>query len=519
MKSSQRHLYLLILTLLITGFSIFCYRYWVLEVPLTNTENIDSWVVEANLHFNAETQQPIKVSFAIPYLPPSFAILDEYFIAPNYGITTQLSGLNRYAIWTLRNGTGEQSLFYRVILRGTGHEENTLPKINLLKNKITKPKVLPEHEKNAVQSIIQQAKQTSADIQTFAQNTILILNKHDSSAKLLVGNHFTDETIVNAAVTILNQAHIAALPVRIIHLSQQNKAEFQWTLAIYNNTHNNSHITNEWIYINPLNASLGLGQNNLVWQYGQDDAYSILGGKKPQWTLSVTQTPLNALSVAKTHGEQINSQLLRFSLLQLPVNLQETYKILLTVPIGAFVILLLRNYIGLKTFGTFMPVLIALAFRETHVIFGVILFTLIVSLGLLARFYVDQLKLLLVPRLASILTVVILLMIFISVLSQNLNLTAGLSVALFPMVILTMTIERMCITWDERGASEAMKSGGGSLLSAIIAYGAMSYAPLQYLFFAFPELLLVLLAMTLLFGQYRGYRLMELKRFKALAGA
>ena len=40
---------------------------------------------------------------------------------------------------------------------------------------------------------------------------------------------------------------------------------------------------------------------------------------------------------------------------------------------------------------------------------GVFLFILIVSLGLLARFYLDQLRLLLVPRLAAILTIVILM--------------------------------------------------------------------------------------------------------------
>ena len=90
--------------------------------------------------------------------------------------------------------------------------------------------------------------------------------------------------------------------------------------------------------------------------------------------------------------------------------------------------------------------------------------------------------------------------------------------ALFPMVILTMTIERMCITWDERGAYDAIKAGVGSMIAAVIAFWAMNYAPMQYLMFAFPELLLVLLAVILWFGQYRGYRLLELLRFNALAG-
>jgi hypothetical protein len=113
---------------------------------------------------------------------------------------------------------------------------------------------------------------------------------------------------------------------------------------------------------------------------------------------------------------------------------------------------------------------------------------------------------------------VIILMILISILSQNLGLERGLSVALFPMVILTMTIERMCITWDERGASDAIRSGLGSLFAAVIAFAVMNNPAVEYLFFAFPELLLVLLALILWFGQYRGYRLTELMRFKVLAG-
>lgn len=505
MKSNKRHLYGLIFTLFFIGFTLFAYRHFILDVPLTDTETVNSWIIEANLHFVSEKNKPVKASFTIPYMPPNFAILDEYFVAQRYGVTTSLNGNNRRAIWALRRSSGSQSLYYRAIFRETDNNEPYLSKPPRFK---IQP--LDENKKIAVRSIITQSRASSADILTFAQSTIAALNKKDGNAKLLVGDDFNDTTIINAAITILNQARIDAIPVYGINLHQQTKASFKLLLAVYNGK--------AWGYINPLTGATGLPSNFLIWQYGSEPMFELSGGKKPQFTLTVSPTPINALSVAKAHGLQTDSQLLRFSLLQLPVNAQETYKILLTVPVGAFIILLLRNFIGLKTFGTFMPVLIALAFRETRVIWGIILFTTIVSFGLAARFYLDQLRLLLVPRLAAILTVVIMLMIFISVMSQNLGLEAGLSVALFPMVILTMTIERMCITWDERGATDALKSGAGSLLAAVIAFWAMNYPPLQYLVFAFPELLLVLLAIILWFGQYRGYRLFELLRFNALAG-
>ena len=505
MNSTKRHLYGLIITLFVVGLSIFFYRHFVLDVPLTESESVNSWMIEANLRFTAEKNMPVKASFTIPYMPPYFAILDEYFISHNYGVTTSLNDHNRRAVWSLRRCAGSQSLYYRAIFRETENNEAYFSKPRIIK---TPP--LAENIKTAVDTIIGQARQSSADIQTFAQSTISELNKKDGNAKLLVGE-FNDTNIVNAAITVLNQAKISSIPVQGIRLSQQNKAEFKLLVAVYNGK--------VWTYINPRTGATGLPKDFLVWQYGNEPMYDVVGGKKPQFTLTVSPTPINALSIAKIRGVQTDSQLLRFSLLQLPVNVQETYKILLTVPIGAFIILLLRNFIGLSTFGTFMPVLIALAFRETHVIWGITLFTIIVSFGLLARFYLDQLRLLLVPRLAAILTVVILLMIFITVLSQNLGLESGLSVALFPMVILTMTIERMCITWDERGAYDAIKAGAGSMIAAVIAFWAMSYTPMQYLMFAFPELLLVLLAFILWFGQYRGYRLLELFRFNALSGA
>ncbi len=504
MKSNKRHVYCLIMSLFILGLSVFFYRHLALDVPLTDTETVNSWMVEANLRFVAERNTPVKASFTIPYLPPYFAILDEYFVSHNYGVTTNLSGYNRQTVWSRRRSSGDQSLYYRAIFREIANNESSLTK-----PPVVKAQPLIDTQRSAIEAITNQVRQSSADIQTFAQGTVKELNKRDGNAKLLVGNDFSDDNVIEAAIKVLNQAKIYAMPVKGIFLGKHNKADLESFMVVHNGK--------EWTYINPHTGGAGFPKNFLIWQYGFEPVHEVIGGKKPLFNLTVSPTPINALTIAKARGIQTDSQLLRFSLLQLPVNVQEIYKILLTVPIGAFIILLLRNFIGIKTFGTFMPVLIALAFRETHVIWGIALFIIIVSFGLLARFYLDQLRLLLVPRLAAILTVVILLMVFISIISQNLGLDSGLSVALFPMVILTMTIERMCITWDERGAFEAIKSGIGSLIAAVIAFGAMSYAPMQYLVFAFPELLFVLLALILWFGQYRGYRFFELFRFKVLA--
>jgi hypothetical protein len=131
------------------------------------------------------------------------------------------------------------------------------------------------------------------------------------------------------------------------------------------------------------------------------------------------------------------------------------------------------------------------------------------------RSYLEHLKLQMLPRLSVVLTFVVILMAVISLLSHKLGLERGLSIALFPMVILTMTIERLSITWEERGGTHAFKVAIGTLVAATLAYLLMTIPELTYFIFTFPGVLLIMVAFMLAMGRYRGYRLTELFRFKA----
>ena len=242
------------------------------------------------------------------------------------------------------------------------------------------------------------------------------------------------------------------------------------------------------------------------------------GAARLQINLSVNRNLEAAINNAYVRARVASPRLLEYSLFSLPVHTQLVYRVLLMIPIGALILVVLRNVVGIKTFGTFMPILIALAFRDTQLLWGMVLFSVLVALGLTVRFYLEHLKLLLVPRLASVLTVVILMMALVSVVSHKLGLERGLSVSLFPMVILTMTIERMSIVWEERGPGVALQEAFGSLLVAAVTYAVINTAFIEHLVFVFPELLLVVLALILLLGRYTGYRLLELRRFKVLAG-
>jgi len=91
-----------------------------------------------------------------------------------------------------------------------------------------------------------------------------------------------------------------------------------------------------------------------------------------------------------------------------------------------------------------------------------------------------------------------------------------MKITFFPMVILAWTIERMSILWEEEGPKEVLVQGGGSLLVAVIAYMAMSNDVVRHLTFNFLGLQFVMMALVLLVGNYTGYRLLELRRFRPM---
>ena len=128
----------------------------------------------------------------------------------------------------------------------------------------------------------------------------------------------------------------------------------------------------------------------------------------------------------------------------------------------------------------------------------------------------DKLNLLMIPRVGSILIVVLIFMVIIAMLSFKLGVDIGLSVTLFPMVILAIMIERMSILWDERGPFEVFKQSLGTILVAILGFWVMNSAEIQHILFVFPELLLIILGVTMIMGRYTGFKLTELFRFRAI---
>jgi transglutaminase-like putative cysteine protease len=208
----------------------------------------------------------------------------------------------------------------------------------------------------------------------------------------------------------------------------------------------------------------------------------------------------------------------RISLLFLPVQLQHTLRILLLVPLGALAMCVLRNMVGLQTFGMFMPVLIALAFTGTGLAWGTFFLTVIIVFALLTRLSIQRLYLLLAARIAFILTLVILLMMALFVIGDKLGMPST-GVGAFPFVIMTMIVERISVGLEEDGVAHTMRRIGATLAAIYLTYAVIHARGLQTVFLVYPEILLVILGLLVAVGRYTGYRLSELIRFRDLTSA
>ncbi len=488
------------------GLSIFYYKVTQLGLPLSPEAETEVWTVESRLRFQAQGGG-VVVNSKIPSNPPGFALLDENFVSRGFSVNVQQEDGNREARWARRrNPQRQQTLYYRAVV----YRETPTPAEAPQPPFPPVPQLGEPHD-TAMAAVVDAVRMGSADVATFTSELLRRMNdpNPDQEVQLFLSDAHTPLERTVLATTLLAGARIPSRITRGVFLQDQIRdAEIEPWLEV--------HDGRRWLNFDPETGEQGLPPNFLIWWRGTSPLIEVHGGTNALAQIAIQRNKADAMLVAEQRAVLRDSKALEFSTLSLPIATQTVYEVLLLIPIGALVMVLMRNVVGVQTFGTFMPILIALAFRETKLLYGIILFTLIIAAGLAIRFLLEKLRLLLVPRLASVLIVVVLLMLAISILGHRLGLESGLSVALFPMVILTMVIERMSIVWEERGAGEAIKEGVGSLFVAALAYAAMGYDKLAHLVFVFPELLLVLLAATILLGRYTGYRLTELLRFKAL---
>jgi hypothetical protein len=495
--------------LMLAGGGLATYKSLWLGVPFWKGEQVHDWQIEARVSFLA-TGRSVKARLALP--PAAVEQMsgqESGSLGYHYNIESEKGEYT--AVWAAENREESQALYYRVRLpestRSGGEPITAEP---------------PEPGNpgfsgalaKAADSIVTQAKLLTTDPDSLFVGIFEQIGRDSSTQEIMLvkrhyGKEFKNDAQIRMGIDLLELAGVPARMAYGVKLEEDGGSRAPVPLVEY-------HDGMSWKVRDPQEPGAVLdGRDIFVWHRGGGPLLDVTGGEGSivSFTVAKERIPLASLTDL---GE---SPFLVSTILGLPLSERAVFRYIVLIPLGAFVVVLLRNIVGFPTLGTFMPVLIALALLEIPLARGLIMFAVLIGAGLWFRFLLSRLNLLVVPRVAACVVIVTLLMILMSVLGYRLGMSGGVQITLFPMIIIAWTIERMSIIWEEEGKHSALIQVGGSLAVSVLAFLFMKIGQVQYWAFYFPELLLVLLAGILMIGRYTGYRLSELFRFKTFAGS
>ncbi len=501
---NQKRVFHTILVLLaFSGVMIAVLRHMATGMPFFPGQEKSVWLVEARVDFDAPGG-PVSVSLSLPDEQlPGFELLEEQAASPGYGFAILAKGRNRRAEWTKRVVEGEQALYYSVQLVESDSFSDSHSNDPVMGKEYFVH--WEEAQELAAKEVLEVARERSSSPRSLTRELIKQLNNSSSQNAALLRSGTAPQA--ELLMHLLNRVDIATRSVMGLYLEDARRRQTLTPMVeIYTGE--------EWLLVNPESGEVGVPPNFVLWHRGGVSVLDVTGATNSRVHFSMIRQTVPAAQLARVKSSE--SLFSRLGVQRLPIEEQSMFKLLLLLPLGAAVVVFMRVMIGLQTSGTFMPVLIALAFLQTSLVAGLISFVLVVAAGLALRSYLARLNLLLVARLATLIILVVFLISAFSIISYQMGYSTGMTIAFFPMIIIAWTVERMSILWEEDGPAEVMKQGGGSLLVAVFAYLLMQTPLLVHLTFNFPELNLVLLASILAMGQYTGYKLSELRRFRAM---
>lgn len=194
---------------------------------------------------------------------------------------------------------------------------------------------------------------------------------------------------------------------------------------------------------------------------------------------------------------------------------QETFVLLLMLPIMATVIAFSRQVIGIKGLDIYTPLIIAFAFLFIGLKNGLIIFMTILLIGTLMRLLVKHIRLLYLPRIAIILTAVILAIFLLFLAGAYSGQKDLVTTSIFATLMMVALIERFVAVQIERRVKKAIIVTIETLLLSIICYGVASWSWLQNQIINIPLwIILGTIIVNILLGRWTSLRLSEYWRFR-----
>ncbi len=515
----------LIAVLVVLPLSLMGIKLFVLDYPLKGLIPTQSYQVELSMQVDGHGES-INMETFLPRSDTRQTILQEQHANGVFVLNQRTEGENRIATWDAVNVNGRQDIRYTVLVQSKT-VQYVLP--------VDMP--IPEEYPQQLQQYLKAEEGIQVDSPLIKRRVDELMPNREARTlgeSLTIIHRYLQDQFANRnfsgytdALTALKLGEASCngkgrlfvamarhlnIPARLVggYVMQggSKRTSHQWIEA---------YVGGHWVPFDTINDHFAeIPANFLTLYYGDEVLFKHTSNINFQYRFNTVKKLVPRYEVQQELGDSIFNMINFYALFERVGISQDLLKVLLMIPLGAFVTVVFRNVIGIETFGTFLPALIAAAARESGLLWGLTGFILIIAITALIRKGLDWLQLLHSPKMAVILAVVVMVMMTMTVGGVQLGLFELAQMTLFPIAILAITSERFAIMVEEQGMANTMKLMLTTVVVIAAAYAVMSSLFMQSLFLAFPELLLVVMALNIWLGRWVGMRLMEFVRFRHL---
>ncbi len=191
----------------------------------------------------------------------------------------------------------------------------------------------------------------------------------------------------------------------------------------------------------------------------------------------------------------------------------QTVILLLVLPVIAMILAFLKQVVGITTFGLYTPSIIALSFLALGWQLGVLFLLFIILTGYVTRAIMRRWRLLYIPKVALIITVVSITLMVLMGVSAFFGVTFSRE-TIFILLIMSTLSESFLNMKTEQGLLPAVFGIGETILASLVCVFIVQWGVFQSMILAYPELILFTIVTDIILGRWTGLRLVEYFRFR-----
>jgi len=193
-----------------------------------------------------------------------------------------------------------------------------------------------------------------------------------------------------------------------------------------------------------------------------------------------------------------------------------TVYMLLIFPFIAFVIIFIRQVVGVSTYGVFTPLVIALALYILGIVMGLLILLVIVVISYILRKILNKFKLLYIPKTGLVLSFIGLSFLALIWFLSYYRVSLAISIAIFPMLVMSTLSEKFLSAQSEAGLKEALWGALSTVIASVVTYYLIVWNGFNNLIMSWPEFIIFPILGIIILGRFTGLRLTEYIRFRSL---